>query len=430
MEEAKSVTQAPPLAASYRPDAQANQYSPVLPISHLVVFYLATLGLYFIYWCYRNWKQIKTHKLYSRIRPGWRTVGLIVPIYNLILLSEQFSNIKSMAKMAKIQKTHSPGLCIIMIIVINILVVNYVGTLILGTDLSFLFILNVIPMILIQQTLNSYWRVVQPGKKERGFFSAWMIVGVLALMFEIFLLALGLLILMLIPEFNLEDEQPKKPVQNWDTFNWSRQRQEDPRANLSAKQALTLLKSKKMGDRYYASQAIIRLKARELILDLVRLLNDEDSAVRLEVINILYELKAREAIPNIILMLKDREMTVRYKAANTLVKFNYLSDRDISEVTGLLKDKNSDVRSCATSILCQLEIRAAIPDITRLLKDKEITVIQDAVDALGELDAQEAIPDIKKLLTHKNEYVRQAAQDALQQLGVPAEEIEKAKEGK
>lgn len=429
MEEAKPIT--PPPAAPFRPDAQANRYSPVLPISHLVVFYLATFGLYFIYWCYRNWKQIKTHKLYSRIRPGWRTVGLIVPVYNLILLSEQFSNIKSMAKMAKIQKTHSPGLCIIMIIVINIFVIKWVGSLVLNIDLSFLFVLNIIPMILVQQTLNSYWRVVQPGLKERGFFSAWMIVGMLALMFEGFIFMLGLLILLLSPEFIIiDDEQLKEPVRTRDNFSRFNLLQEDSRANLSAEQALKLLKSKKPADREHAALAILRLKAREVIPDLVKLLNDKDSALRIEVLNILYELKAREAIPDIISLLTDGEMAVRYKAANTLVKFDYLSARDISEVTALLKDKNPDVRSCAISILGQLGIRAAVPDITPLLKDKEATVIQDAIDALADLDAREAIPDIKKLLIHENDYVRQAAQDALETLGVPDSEIEEAKEKK
>ena len=179
MEQPKSAVHAPP-DALFRPDAETNQYAYARPLLHVLVLFLATLGLYIFIWFYKNWKQIKKHNTYARISPFWRTVGLIVPVYNLILIYEQFDYINRMARMVKITKTHSPGWCFIMILAFGF-ISGYVGRRLIGVDLSFVELLNVIPMILVQRTLNSYWRVVQPGKKEQGFFSNLMIPALIIL---------------------------------------------------------------------------------------------------------------------------------------------------------------------------------------------------------------------------------------------------------
>jgi len=60
-----------------------SQISFKQPIRNLVLLYVFTFGIYEIYWFYRNWKHMKIHKNLD-ISPGWRTVGLFVPIYGNI----------------------------------------------------------------------------------------------------------------------------------------------------------------------------------------------------------------------------------------------------------------------------------------------------------------------------------------------------------
>ncbi|MFH1227565.1 MAG: HEAT repeat domain-containing protein [Planctomycetota bacterium] len=69
-------------------------------------------------------------------------------------------------------------------------------------------------------------------------------------------------------------------------------------------------------------------------------------------------------------------------------------------------------------------------DIIKLreqLKDKDHIVRYYAVDTLGGLDDKKSIPQIKELLNDESDIVRNAAREALKTLGVPEDEIQKAK---
>ena len=104
---------------------------------------------------------------------------------------------------------------------------------------------------------------------------------------------------------------------------------------------------------------------------------------------------------------------------------NKLEHKDIIK---LLQDNNPKIRSMAIDILINQKVKESIPEITKSLQDDIPNVRESAVIALMAFGTKEAIPEIKKLLNDENEDVRQWAEFALKQLGVPAEEIEKAKE--
>jgi hypothetical protein len=62
-----------------------GQYSNAQAPWRLVLLSIITFSFYEIYWFYRNWKHLKTHKQLE-ISPGWRTVGLCVPILGIVLI--------------------------------------------------------------------------------------------------------------------------------------------------------------------------------------------------------------------------------------------------------------------------------------------------------------------------------------------------------
>ncbi|MBI5777980.1 MAG: HEAT repeat domain-containing protein [Planctomycetes bacterium] len=132
------------------------------------------------------------------------------------------------------------------------------------------------------------------------------------------------------------------------------------------------------------------------------------------------------------------DRTLEYKNRN---KF---TDHDIAELISEIISKGKEVltekqkRNIITIISgdpswqSQLTWFNRIPEakqyLLEFLIDKNSYIRRVAVDALGRLNDKESIPLIKELLNDKDEGVRISAEAALKQLGVPAEEIEQAKQ--
>lgn len=66
-------------------------------------------GLYLLVWNYKILKQIKLERNLSKIKPGWRTVGLLIPIYNVWLIYELFAGIRDLGRQEAIEVPWSPG---------------------------------------------------------------------------------------------------------------------------------------------------------------------------------------------------------------------------------------------------------------------------------------------------------------------------------
>jgi hypothetical protein len=163
-----------------------RRFSNAQPVWHFVLLTIATFGIYQVYWFYRNWKHFKIHKNLN-ISPGWRTVGLFVPILGAVLAYRQFRDIRDFAEEAGVDKTYSPGWIFFSWLILQCLCYLLPG------PLQFLYLLLVWPLAVVQRVLNAYWEKEQPELPVRTDFSGG----------EIALLIIGgiLLILALIGSF-------------------------------------------------------------------------------------------------------------------------------------------------------------------------------------------------------------------------------------
>lgn len=150
------------------PRSALQQFSNALPVWHFVLLSIVTFGIYEIYWFYRNWKQLKLHKNLD-ISPGWRTVGLFVPIYGIVLAYRQLRDIRDFSKEAGIDKTYSSGQ-----ILFGWLILSALWR--LPDPFWFLSFLSVWPLTVVQGVLNSYWKKEQPELIERTKFSGRQII--------------------------------------------------------------------------------------------------------------------------------------------------------------------------------------------------------------------------------------------------------------
>lgn len=123
----------------------------------------ATLGLYEIYWFYRNWRQLGAYKELD-ILPGWRTAGLFVPIYGQYLAYDLFRNIRDLAKALGVDKSYSPGLILFGWLTL-------IALWFLPHPLWFFGLLSVWPLVAVHKVLNSYWQKTQPGLAEKLEFA-------------------------------------------------------------------------------------------------------------------------------------------------------------------------------------------------------------------------------------------------------------------
>jgi len=130
-----------------------KEYSNVQPIWRLLVMLIISSGLYIIYWFYRNWKYLRDYEG-EEIRPVFRTICLFIPLVSIVLLYFQFKRIKFYADIYKAKTYSSP---------------------LLVTIICSLF--PPIGPIIVQLTINRYWRVKQkyfPIKK--GFSTKEIVV--------------------------------------------------------------------------------------------------------------------------------------------------------------------------------------------------------------------------------------------------------------
>ena len=168
-----------------------KQYSNKILISKLIILNILTFGIYTIYWVYKNWKYIKEYGK-KDIQPGWRTVGLIVPIYNIWLIYDQFKSIINLANKKKIETNWSAGGLTALFVILSIITIKI--TLRLPDDYIFVFLyplltfIAILPLIPIQNYLNNYWSKVQKHNLESKFATTEIILMVLGIILWAFIL--------------------------------------------------------------------------------------------------------------------------------------------------------------------------------------------------------------------------------------------------
>lgn len=135
------------------------KYSNAQPLWHLVLLDTLSFGLYFIYWSYRNLKDIKECKK-TDINPVTKALALLIPIVGLAFLWEQLVAFKNFTEEAGIKNTFSPNWMMTGVIVFN-------GVSRLPDPYWLLSILVVVPVVIMQNKLNQAWANIGPGLKVR-----------------------------------------------------------------------------------------------------------------------------------------------------------------------------------------------------------------------------------------------------------------------
>lgn len=172
---------------SNKPNSSQNtnlEFSYALPLSHLVLFDIFTLGLYgSIYWFYRNWKHLKAHKNLD-ISPGWRTLGLFIPILGIIMVYGQFKDIKTFAEETGTKTYSSPGALTLGLIIIGFLTLRLPDPWWILT-----WIISLLIIIYVQYYLNKYWLKEQAGiPLKKGFSGIEILLMIISGIFLIFIL--------------------------------------------------------------------------------------------------------------------------------------------------------------------------------------------------------------------------------------------------
>jgi hypothetical protein len=136
------------------------------PISRLklLVMYIATFGLYEVFWFYKNWQLFKA-KTGNEISPFWRTVFGVFYFYDLL------AHIQEKALSRRVYAYFSPFL----------LTVVWIGLRVctrLPDPYWIVSFFSVIVLFPVQETVNELNSVVAPNHNPNDRFSVWNILTI------------------------------------------------------------------------------------------------------------------------------------------------------------------------------------------------------------------------------------------------------------
>jgi len=138
---------------------------------HFAALSILTLGLYEVYWFWRNWRDLR-RDLALELQPTWRAIGLLLPVVNVVLVYDQLRVIREACDARGIVPGYQPGL-----VAATFFAIAVAGNLTLFWPLS---LLNVVPLLQVQVALNRLWEQEQPGATVRMHFAREEIVAMIA----------------------------------------------------------------------------------------------------------------------------------------------------------------------------------------------------------------------------------------------------------
>jgi hypothetical protein len=152
----------PEALSAPEPAVSARPYSlGQLPI-HLVLLSVLTLGVYEVYWFWRNWRDLRDNAGVD-VSPGWRTVGLFLPVVNVAMVYQQLRVVSDAAASRGLTPSYSP-----LAVTAAFFALAFAGN---WTLVWMVSLLNVLPLVPVQQTLNRLWQLEQPGAPLRERFA-------------------------------------------------------------------------------------------------------------------------------------------------------------------------------------------------------------------------------------------------------------------
>jgi hypothetical protein len=158
-------------------------YSNYLPIWRMVVMSLITCGIYHLWWFADVVEHLK-RLLHLKLRPGWRALGLIIPVCNSILAYQCFSYISQAADKAGVNKVFSPLVLtgwytLVYAGMIYVLVFQWNSAIwAISVSLLTLVAAGTCMLAVVQSTINAIWLKEQQDLPLRDSFSKdqWSVV--------------------------------------------------------------------------------------------------------------------------------------------------------------------------------------------------------------------------------------------------------------
>ncbi len=165
-----------------------------------------------------------------------------------------------------------------------------------------------------------------------------------------------------------------------------------------------------------AIEALIKLRGRRTVKELIPLLRENDACLRNMAIEILKEV-GRDGVDLLLALLKDKNGDVRIFTSDIL---GYTGEEMATEgLIELLNDPVANVRNQAIVSLGQLKDKKAISALLKALEKGDEWTKFVAIEALSKLGAEEIIDPLINYLQDENELVRKASLEALGKTGHP-----------
>ncbi len=147
-----------------------KEYSNHLTDNKLVFLTVISLGTYKLVWLFKNWKDLEENT--REDISAWNYICFFIPIVNFFMFYHQFERIKFYVKEKLIKVEWSPGWITFWFIILATmprLSKEFNGFLGLAILIGLTFV-SIIPMIIIQDTLNDFWDKTQAILPKRRFF--------------------------------------------------------------------------------------------------------------------------------------------------------------------------------------------------------------------------------------------------------------------
>jgi HEAT repeat protein len=183
-----------------------------------------------------------------------------------------------------------------------------------------------------------------------------------------------------------------------------------------------LIKSLKHQDDFYficsiASEALVQIGSDRSVESLILILSDknQDSFVRLNVIDALGKIRSKKSIEILIQSLKDNDSGVRSNSAKALGEIG--SDRAIRHLIQSTRDQGFYVGAEAVRALGNIKDDEAVEALIQILNEKNIITTpdlrEDAAEELGKIASRRAVESLIKALEDQSSRLRWTAVKAL-----------------
>jgi uncharacterized membrane protein len=158
---------------------------------------VCSFGLYFYWWSYKNWVQIRDHKKIA-IGPRKRVIGMIVPLLGYYVTWLQFHDINEAVRQAETKVYASEGMLMLGMIIANsaaYIALNSASKTPALFLVGLMFLcLEVGVMYSAQLTLNDFWKKEQEGLPlKKGWSLGQGLVIVVGGIYLLIMVAAGLM---------------------------------------------------------------------------------------------------------------------------------------------------------------------------------------------------------------------------------------------